>query len=114
MQLEVRKYLFDIEQAAALLLQFVAGKTLDDYLKDRLLQSGVERQFEIIGEAINRLAKLDPNVAKRITDHQKIISFRNILIHGYADIDGQLVWDIVETRLPILHKEIKDIGATTR
>ena len=53
MQLEVRKYLFDIEQASGLLLEFVAGKTVDDYLKNPLLQSGVERQFEIIGEAIN-------------------------------------------------------------
>jgi|SRR5437660_9539935 len=113
MQLEVRKYLFDIEQAADLLSQFVAGKTLDDYLKDPLLQSGVERQFEIIGEAISRLAKLDPSVAKRITDYQRIISFRNILIHGYADIDDLLVWDIVETRLPVLHQEIKNISAAT-
>jgi hypothetical protein len=64
MQLEVRKYLFDIEQAAALLLQFVAGKNIDDYLQQPLLQSGVERQFEIIGEAINQLAKLDVNVAQ--------------------------------------------------
>jgi uncharacterized protein with HEPN domain len=59
MQLEVRKYLFDIEEAAALLLEFVAGKNVDDYLKSAVLQSGVERQFEIIGEAslINSLPR---------------------------------------------------------
>jgi uncharacterized protein with HEPN domain len=52
---------------------------------------GVERQFEIVGEALSQLAKLDPALAKRIADYQKIISFRNILIHGYADVDDELV-----------------------
>jgi uncharacterized protein with HEPN domain len=112
MQLEIRKYLYDIDEAAELLSGFVAGKSLEDYLSDPLLQSGVERQFEIIGEAINRLAKLAPAVAERITDSRKIVSFRNILIHGYADIDDLLVWDIVQTRLPGLRREIKEIAAS--
>jgi uncharacterized protein with HEPN domain len=42
---------------------------------------------------------------------QKIISFRNILIHGYAEVDDLLVWDIVETRLPVLYQEIRKLGA---
>jgi uncharacterized protein with HEPN domain len=72
---------------------------------------GVERQFEIVGEALSQLSKLDPALAKRVSDYQKIISFRNILIHGYADVDDELVWDIVETRLPILSNEIAQIIA---
>jgi uncharacterized protein with HEPN domain len=71
-----------------------------------LLQSGVERQFEIIGEALGQLAKVDQQMAIQITDYQKIVSFRNVLIHGYADVDDELVWDIVETRLPVLREEI--------
>jgi uncharacterized protein with HEPN domain len=71
-----------------------------------LLQSGVERQFEIIGEALGQLAKVDQQLAIQITDYQKIVSFRNVLIHGYADVDDELVWDIVETRLPVLREEI--------
>jgi uncharacterized protein with HEPN domain len=51
---DARKYLFDIGQASKLISQFVAGKTLDDYLKSALLQSGVERQFEIIGSPLGR------------------------------------------------------------
>lgn len=106
---DARKYLFDITEAASLISQFVAGKTLQDYLKDALLQSGVERQFEIIGEALGQLAKLDQGLASQITDYQKIVSFRNVLIHGYADVDDELVWDIVETRLPVLQREIKRV-----
>jgi uncharacterized protein with HEPN domain len=105
---DARKYLYDITAAAAQLSEFVSGRTLDDYLGNRLLQAGVERQFEIVGEALSQLSKLDPALAKRISDYQKIISFRNILIHGYADVDDELVWDIVETSLPILRREIAE------
>ena len=56
---DARKYLFDIGEASNLISQFVAGKTLDDYLKSALLQSGVERQFEIIGE----LQPGDPSIS---------------------------------------------------
>jgi uncharacterized protein with HEPN domain len=108
---DVRKYLFDIAEAGSLVSQFVAGKTLEDYLKNALLQSGVERQFEIIGEALGQLAKLDQGLAGQVTDYQKIVSFRNVLIHGYADVDDELVWDIVETRLPVLRREIERIIA---
>jgi uncharacterized protein with HEPN domain len=103
---DARKYLFDIGEASNLISQFVAGRTLDDYLKSALLQSGVERQFEIIGEALGQLAKVDQQLATQITDYQKIVSFRNVPIHGYADVDDELVWDIVETRLPVLREEI--------
>ena len=108
---DARKYLFDIAEAASLISQFVAGKTLENYLKDALLQSGVERQFEIIGEALGQLAKLDQSLAGQVTDYQKIVSFRNVLIHGYADVDDELVWDIVETQLPVLRREVERIIA---
>jgi hypothetical protein len=56
MKLEVRKYLFDIERAAAQLQSFIAGKTREQYLADAMVQAAVERQFEIIGEATAQLA----------------------------------------------------------
>jgi len=106
MRVEAKKYLHDIRQAAELIANFTAGKTLADYEGDALLRSAVERQFEIIGEALAQLARLDQAVAARITDHRRIIAFRNILIHGYAEIDNRIVWDIIESKLPMLRGEV--------
>lgn len=106
MRVEAKKYLHDIRQAAELIANFTASKTLADYEGDALLRSAVERQFEIIGEALAQLARLDQAVAARITDYRRIIAFRNILIHGYAEIDNRIVWDIVESKLPMLHREV--------
>ena len=85
MKRETAKYLVDVQQAAAALTRFVADRTQDDYLRDELLRSGVQWQFAVIGEAISQLARVDPETAERITDYRQIISFRNILIHGYGE-----------------------------
>lgn len=105
MRLETRKYLADILRAANLVQSFTDSKALADYEEDILLRSAVERQFEIIGEAMNKLAASDVDIARQITNFQRIISFRNILIHGYADVDDSLVWNVVETFLPNLIEE---------
>jgi uncharacterized protein with HEPN domain len=104
--LEIRKYVYDIQQACELLSEFTAGKTLDDYTANAMLRSAVERQFEIIGEALNQMLRRDPALTPRISDHQRIIAFRNRLIHGYADIDYEVVWGILTSSLPNLRREI--------
>ena len=109
MQLEVRKYLFDIQRALDALHEFIGGKDFRDYVGDAMLRAATERQFEIIGEALAQLAKRDPAVATGISDYRQIIAFRNILIHGYAEIDDRLVWDIVETKLPKLRADMGDL-----
>lgn len=109
MQLEVRKYLFDIQRALGALGDFIGGKDFRDYAGDAMLRAATERQFEIIGEALAQLAKRDPAVATEITDYRRIIAFRNILIHGYAEIDDRLVWDIVETKLRKLRADVDDL-----
>lgn len=105
-RLEVQKYLFDIERAASRLQGFVSGKSREQYLSDALLQAGVERQFEIIGEATAQLARIDLSTAEHIPEFRRLIAFRNILIHGYADVDLELVWDLTQTRLPELLRAI--------
>ena len=71
-----------------------------------MLRAAVERQFEIIGEALAQLLKLDEKLAERLSDHRRIIAFRNILIHGYADVDDRLVWDVATTKLSVLRREV--------
>jgi uncharacterized protein with HEPN domain len=77
------KLLEDVRGAAAFVLEATREKSLADYRHDRLLRQAVERNFEIIGEAVGRLAKLDPATAARISEYHQIIAFRNLLIHGY-------------------------------
>lgn len=106
MQLEVKKLLEYIPQAAEAIRRFAGGKSRDDYAADELLRSAVERKFEIIGEALNRLGKLDESLLHCLTHHQRIIAFRNILIHGYDAIDDEVVWDVIQMHLPILLGEV--------
>lgn len=106
MRLESKACLEDIRCAAELIMQFVKGKDFDYYTNDLLLRSGVERQFEIVGEALNRLYKNNPELAAMIKGYQKIISFRNTLIHGYDVVDDRVVWDIISKYLPALYKHV--------
>ena len=71
-----------------------------------MLRSAVERQFEIIGEAMTQLARTDELVVDQISQYQRVIAFRNVLIHGYADVDDRLVWDVVKANLPTLKREV--------
>jgi len=107
MRIESKKYLYDIEQAAELALGFVTGKSFDDYIADPMLRSAVERQLEIVGEALAQLARIDPGTASNISEYQRIIAFRNILIHGYAEIDHRIVWNVLELKLPIVLREAR-------
>jgi uncharacterized protein with HEPN domain len=103
---DTAKLLYDIALAADRLVEFTAGKSQEQYQADDLLKSAVERQFEIVGEAMTRLRQLDPATVAKISESQRIIAFRNILIHGYAEVDDRLVWDIVRTKLPLLREEV--------
>ncbi len=109
MRLEAKKCLEDVRQAAQLVLQFTAGKSFADYEGDALLRSGVERQFEIIGEAINRLSKIDPALVAGMPEAPRIIAFRNILIHRYDIVDNHVVWDVVQRNLGPLHVQVESL-----
>ena len=87
----------------------MAGKSFKDYSADELLRSGVERKFEIIGEALNRISKLAPDVLSRIRGQRDIVSFRNILAHGYNTIDDRIVWGVIEENLGCLLTDIKKL-----
>lgn len=73
---ETGKYLYDIKQAAELIAGFTAGKAFADYGKEAMLRAAVEREFEIIGEALSQLSKLDSGTIAKISEHRRIIAFR--------------------------------------
>jgi uncharacterized protein with HEPN domain len=109
MRLEAKKCLEDVRQAAELIRQFTAKKSFADYDGDVLLRSAVERQFEIIGEAINRLSKVDNSVVAGLPDIPRIVAFRNILIHGYDVVDNHVVWDVVQNNLSPLYTKVTSL-----
>jgi uncharacterized protein with HEPN domain len=102
MQLEVGKLLWDALQACNLILTFTAGKSFENYQDDVLLRSAVERQFEIVGEALNQMSKIDLVTADAIPQFRQIVSFRNLLIHGYSTVDDRVVWTVLVEHLPPL------------
>ena len=106
---EIRKYLFDISEACDNIIQFTSGKIFSDYQTDPMLRSAVERQFEIIGEALNQALQQMPILSEKISNTRQIISFRNRLIHGYASVSDEVVWGIIETQLPLLSREVKEL-----
>jgi uncharacterized protein with HEPN domain len=80
-----------------------------DYQSDAMLRSAIERQFEIIGEALNQLSKIDPVAASRVPELGRIVAFRNILIHGYATVDDALVWQVLVDKLPGLQQALSEL-----
>lgn len=95
-------YIWDALHAAKQISAFIDGRTWEEYIADTMLSSAVERQFEIIGEALNNLSRENKDEAEKIPDLGKIVAFRNVLIHGYANIDSSLVWSFATERLDSL------------
>jgi uncharacterized protein with HEPN domain len=106
---EVKKYLFDIDQACDLIRQFTKGIIFSQYTANPMIKSAVERQFEIIGEALVQALRIYPELRTRITDIGRIISFRNRLIHGYASVSDEIVWGTIEANLDILKEEVQSL-----
>jgi uncharacterized protein with HEPN domain len=105
---EIKKYLFDIKESVDSIGSYLGDKRdFNDYMADKMLRRAVEREFEIIGEAITRLDKLSPEIP--ISSKKQIINMRNRVIHGYDKIDNEIVWGTIVRHLPILKKEIEDL-----
>ncbi len=102
-------WLWHIREAAQLILVETARETFDTYLDNQLLRYAVERNFEIIGEAIRRIRDLDPESAQRIKAAKEFIAFRNVLIHVYDDIDHARVWQVIQESLPRLKAEADEL-----
>jgi len=111
MERDARAFLWDAHRAAQAIDDFTRGKSFDDFTRDLLLRSAVERQFEIIGEALSQLGKSHADIAAKVPDLRRIIAFRNILIHGYAAIDRETVWRVIQENLPELRTTLATLLA---
>ena len=103
---EAAKFLFDARQACISIQEFVVGKSLGDYDNDLLLRSAIERQFIIVGEALLQASKHGQSFEGVITDARRIVAFRNVLVHVYAAVNNQIVWEVIEKNLPTLVREL--------
>lgn len=102
MQRDPRAFLWDVRESALAIQSFTAGMDAAAYVANEMAQAAVERKFEIIGEALNQLAKLDDALAARVPDLPQIVAFRNQLIHGYATVNSGTVWNVMQNALPPL------------
>ncbi len=109
MRPESLKYLYDVLQAADVIGEMCAGETYRQYAESIMFRSAVERQFEIAGEALSQLGKLDSETFERVPDARQIVSFRNFLIHNYATINSRLVWGVVQNDLANLRAAVKTL-----
>ncbi|HEY3762139.1 MAG TPA: HepT-like ribonuclease domain-containing protein [Verrucomicrobiae bacterium] len=106
MTISGKKRLHDIRMAAEALCRFTEGKRVEDLKRDELLQAAVERKLSIIGEAFVQLRTEDPMTAEKFPDLRKIVGMRNRLVHGYDQLDLDVVWDTVVNHVPPLLKDV--------
>jgi uncharacterized protein with HEPN domain len=109
MERDSRAYLWEIDECAGAIGKFVRGRTLDDYISDRMLRSAVKREITIIGEALRQLSKRYPDVAETIPHLPRIVGLRNILVHGYASVNHAMVWSAIENNLSALQQCAQDL-----
>lgn len=106
---KVRKLLIDLTMSCEEIIEFSKGKSFDDFIENRVLQLAIEREFEIIGEALSRLSRIDEeNLEKNISEYRKIIDFRKVISHGYDVIDEMVLWDFVQNKVPELLKKVQN------
>lgn len=104
----IEKLLIDLRLSCEEVQSFTSGKSYEAFLEDRMLQLALEREFEIIGEALIRLERIDEaRLSERIPEYRKIIGFRNLVAHGYDVIDDTALWDLAINQVPLLLEKVQ-------
>ena len=96
----------DIHDAALEVSHFLGNASLELYIGDRGLQLQIERLLEIIGEALNRILKSDPDLRDQLSDPMIIVGMRNRISHGYDAIDNEVIWSSASFDVPLLLHEV--------
>jgi len=104
----IKKFLFDIKESINSIENYIGdNKDFNVYQSNKMLRRAVEREFEIIGEAMNRIVQIDAKI--NISTKKQIINMRNRVIHGYDKIDDAIIWGTIIRHLPVLKKEIQSL-----
>lgn len=110
MELKVKKLLFDVLTSIENIDNYIGKeKIFGKYESNPMLQDAVERNIEIIGEAISKILTLQPDIP--ITNSRRIVDARNKIIHGYDSIENSQIWGIIILHLPLLETEVKTLLA---
>jgi len=105
---EIKKLLFDIKIAVNSIFEYLGDKRdFFVYSENKMLQRAIEREFEIIGEAMNKIIKMEPTIP--VTHARRIIDLRNLVIHSYDRVDHAIIWGIICCDLPELSSEINQL-----
>ena len=113
MRRDAKMRLFDIIEAARLIKETVAGMSASAFVEaDAMYRSAVYFQLTIIGEAIAKLRAEHPQIVSSISDVHRIVEFRNRIVHGYHEIDDEVVWQIITTKLDTLIAQVEQLLAS--
>ena len=106
---DIKTWLYDILQSINQIESYYEDKPkkFKEFVADIKTKRAVERNLEIIGEAVNRILKKDKNF--QLKNAEKIIGTRNRIIHGYDKVSDDLIWSIVINHLPKLKTEVENL-----
>lgn len=105
MDSRIKQYLFDIEQSIQDVNAYISSVgSFKEYEEDKMIRRAVEREIEIIGEAMNRILKIDPKI--KIRNAKSIVSIRNKIIHGYDEVDNVVIYTVATKHLNVLKQDI--------
>lgn len=99
---EIAGLLWDAVEFSRNVLVAVGDSSLESYLAGGPLAWATERQIELVGEALSKLRRADPEIAERIPNMRRIIGMRNVLVHGYLIVNSRVVWQAATEAVPVL------------
>jgi uncharacterized protein with HEPN domain len=111
MQRDARTMLVDAIASGERIVDWTRMLSREAFFADRLRQAAIEREFEIIGEALTRLRREFPEVAAKVPELREVVDFRNLLSHGYDAVDLRVVWSLAQHELPVLLTALRRIRA---
>lgn len=104
----INMYLLDILNSINSIYDFLGTeRNFKKYESNKLVRRAIERELEIIGEAVNRVLKIDAQID--ISNSRRIVNLRNLVIHAYDNVDNLIIWGIINKDLPLLKNQVLEL-----